>query len=266
MEGVRELYVESKSFKDPWTLSKLLRSISELVNLSCYQSTLDMGDLAQLQHLRRLKLDHSAIVSPASASLPCIPQLRHMSVEGSNIVSPSTRFLTTAFLPELRHLETAHPTQLAQFAPLIPRLQSIAFGSSFEDPAPLSAATSLLLLSLPRQPVAHRDLLSKLPSLPPFLHINTALSPTRPSLGVHDELIPALKDLLETKKSGLRVIFLCIEEVDATLISVVQQLEDRGIRVERGGGDMDFANAIVRMEEILAKEKRLIEKASQGNW
>ena len=101
-------------------------------------------------------------------------------------------------------------------------------------------------------------MLTKLPSLPPFLHTDICYHPTD-----HHDLVLALEDLLSTKKAGLRVIFLNDYGIDDAIEPLIKRFQERGIRVERTGYNTGFAEAIVRMQEIIGKEKRAAEQNAE---
>ena len=186
---------------------------------------MDVYDLAQLQQLRRFKLEYALVEGPPSSSLLCLPKLRQLTINGCPI--SASHFLTPAFLPQLRHVDADN---LDEFAPLMPQLESITSDDVVEDYALLSAATSLHLLPLPDHPDPRLDMFSKLPSLPPFLHIRFPLSLVR---NIQGAVVAALEALLETtKKSGLRVILLNDYGIGDSIDVLIQQFEELGVHVQ----------------------------------
>lgn len=70
-----------------------------------------------------------------------------------------------------------------------------------------------------------------------------------------------MEALLEAKKSGLRVILLNDYEIGDSIDVLIQQFQARGVRVLLVDKDLYFEGAIVEMEKIRAKEKRVEEEA-----
>lgn len=69
-----------------------------------------------------------------------------------------------------------------------------------------------------------------------------------------------LEDILESKKSGLRVLILRYYGAEVADESLIKKLEDQGVRVVREKEDLHFDEAVSRMNEILAEEKRVAER------
>ena len=212
--GVRDVFVDSAYSIDPSTVVKLLRCAPQVTNLRLYRTSVDVEDLAQLQQLRRLELDGCSIAGSTSSSLLRLPQLQRLYFYNCQIEHSACHLLTPAFLPRLRHVDTNDPAAVAS---LVPQLEIIIDGSGDPDYALLARATSLLLLPLPYYAEERLDMLAKLPSLPPFLHASMPLDDVSNYLDAHQELVEALEDLLETKKSGLRVIL--VNNYETTTVS-----------------------------------------------
>ena len=250
LDGVKDMFVQSQYFTDASTFAKLLRCAPQLINLRVGCGSVDIVDLAQLQRLRRLELVGCSIVGSPSSSLLHLPQLQRLEINNCRVSDSARHFLTPTFLPQLRHLDVEN---FDSVAPLIPQLESITSAYVTQNYTLLSTATSLLLLSLPRQPVARRAMLSKLPTLPPFLHLKFGRD--------WREGVVAMEALLEAKKSGLRVILLNDYEIGDSIDVLIQQFQARGVRVLLVDKDLYFEGAIVEMEKIRAKEKRVEEEA-----
>ena len=123
----------------------------------------------------------------------------------------------------------------------------------------LSRAKSLLLLPLSQYSDERLDMLSNLPSLPPFLHINFAAIR---DIDVDHEVALALEEVLEAKKPGLRIILLNDYGIDDSVKSLIQRLEQRGIRMQLVDKGLDFDGAIVEMYRIRVKEQRATEEGA----
>ena len=257
--GVKDMYVDSEYFADASsTLAKLLRCAPQVVNLYVYGGSVDVYDLAQLQQLRRLRLFNCSVLGSPSSSLLHLPQLQRLELFDCRFDDSALHFLTPNILPQLRRVDV---DGLNIIAPLIQQLEFINYASDELNYTLLSRAKSLLLLPLPVSPEERLDMLAKLPSLPPFLHAAIPSYDDSNYLNPYEELVEALEDLLETKKSGLRVILVNDYRIDDSIKSLIPRFQERGIRVQLVDGELDFDGAIVEMEKIRAKEKR----ASEGS-
>ena len=195
------------------------------------------------------------IVGTPSSSLLRRPQLQHLSIANCRFDNSALQFFTPAFLPQLRHLESDSDAY-EYFAPLIPQLEIIDCGSKLNNTV-LAHAKSLLLLPFPYdQTLERHDMLSTLPSPPPFLHIHFCPEYFQ---GFQALLGDALEDLLETTKTGLRVIILNDWEFSDAINSRIQQLEESGVRVQLADWCLKFKGAIIEMEKIREEEKRATE-------
>lgn len=251
-EMVKELSVEY-AFESGENPSKLLRSTPGLVKLSLKSATVDASDLAGLHHLRRLNLQQCGIAGPPVSSLLCIPQLEEMSIYQGHLIDSPSYFLTPAFLPRLRRLHHVD-FWLTQFRRSVPQLE--LFDAEWFAPAyDLLVHTSLLLLPLPYFSEDRVAMFSHLPRIPPFLFLDRVTM---------EHVQEALEDLLTSKKTGLRVLFVRGDGLDAASDSLIKQLVERGVRVERETEDLRYDLVIPKMEKILAEEKRAKEVA--GLW
>ena len=259
--GLQDMFVNSVSFTDASTLAKLLRSVPQVVDLRLRSATADIGDLARLQQLRRLELFDCSVVGSASSSLLRLPQLQRLEISYSRVLDSARQFLTPAVLPQLRRVKTDFHDEVAS---LVPQLEIITFVSGHPEYALLARAKSLLLLPLPHYAHKRLDMLAKLPSFPPFLHIDITPHIVDDQLDDNQELLEALEDLLETSKSGLPVILLNDHGISDRIGVLIQRFEERGVRVQLGDHHLDFEGAIVEMEKIRKKEKRAAEAAVIG--
>ena len=258
VEGVRDLCVSARKIGDSSALRRLLKSTPHVLNLLCHGGTIMVGDLARLQMFRRLELVYIDVIGSPSSSLLCLPNLQRLSMTDVTLEDSPSHFLTPAFLPRLRHIDT---DDLGSFAPLIAQLEIIGCDSDYSgyaDYTLLSRAKSLLLLPLSRYPGDRFAMFSNLPSLPLFLHIDFTWYT---HIGVDHEVPIALEELLEAKNSGLRVILLNDHGINDSSRSLIQRLEERGIRVQLLDEYRNFDGAIVEMEKIRAEEKRAVEEA-----
>ena len=247
LEGVRDLHV-TNLVKGSSTVSKLFRSAPQVVNLCVYGRSVDIHDLAPLQQLRRIRLFNCFIVGSPSSSPLRLPQLQRLDTNRCRVEDSARRFLTPAFLPQLRHFDTDN---LDIIVPLIQQLEIIVNNSHNVDYTILARADSLLLLPLPLYADERLDMLSMLPSLPPFVHINA-------SHHSYQVLAVALEALLATTKKGLRVIMLNDHGVDDSIKSLIQRFEERGVRVQLVDEELDLYGAVAEMETIRAKEDRSV--------
>ena len=254
VDGVRELYVNSDVLNDPSTLPKLLRSTPFLTNLFLVGGSIDIGDLAPLQQPRRMRLEECSLVGSPSSSLLRLPQLQRLHIVDCHVQDSAAHFLTPASLPQLRHFET---DDLDILAPLAQQLEIITNNSYNVDYTLLACAGSLLLLPLPLNTDERLDMLSTLRSLPPFLHIDITGYSFDSDMEV--VLVDAMEDLLETKKSGLRVILMNDHEINDSIKSLIQRFEERGVRVQLVDKHLEFEGAIIEMERIREEEKRAAE-------
>ena len=256
--GVKDMFVNSMFVTDPSTLAKLLRCAPQVINLRVLGGSVDIYDLAQLQQLRRVELAICSIVRTPSSSLLCLPQLQRLDIKKCRVEDSALHFLTPAFLPQLRRVNT---DDLDIVSPLIQQLEIINARPFRWDFALLARATSLLLLPLPHSADERLEMLAKLPSLPPFLHAAIPPYEVGNYSDAQKEIVEALEDLLETKKSGLRVILVNDYEIDDSIESLIRRFQERGIRVQLVDEESDFSDAIDEMEKIRAKEKRASEGA-----
>ena len=257
--GVKSLRVSFGSV-DSDRLASILRCAPLLVNLDIMGDGLDIDDLVPLQHLRRVSFYDTEIVDSAPLSSPHLPSLRYMTLFESVVFPSASQFLTTSFLPHLRHLELIEMETPTDIARMLPQLEALAFmpaeryttdGDAYEALCP---SQSLLLLDTPFDSEVRHLLLSRIASFPPFLFLNSewgdAYNFTR-------ELLDLVEEIRETKEEGPRVILLSTQggTVREELLQLAPRLKEWGIRVEREDS-MDFARAIIKMEKILEEEKR----------
>ena len=259
MGGVKNLCVNSAYFTDASTLAKLLRCAPQVTNLYIIRGWVDIHDLARLQQLRRLEMISCSIVGSPPSSLLRLPHLRRLAIHNYPLGDSALLLLTPAFLPQLRHLDFDN---FRTVAPLIPQLEIVNCVSGRFDYTLLSRAKSLLLLPLPHYAHERLDMLAKLPSLPPFLHIH--VPPYALGGYLETDLVQALEDLLKTKKSGLRVILLNDYEIDDGIRSLFQRFEERGVRVQLVDEELDFEGAVIEMRKIRMEEKRAAEAVGEG--
>ena len=256
VEGVRDLYVSANYDGDSSTLPKLLKSTPHLLNLYCNDVAMELGDLAPLQKLCRLQLVTVDVAGSHSSSRLCLPHLRRLAMIDLRLQEPAPHFLTPACLRRLRRLET---DDFDFTDPLIPQLEIINPYSEAVDYPLLSHAKSLLLLPLSQYFDERLDMLFNLPSLPPFLHIDYAS--VMDFDDVDYEVALALEELLGAKKPGLRIILLNDHGIEDSVKSLIQRLQERGIRVQLVDKELDFDGAIEEMYRIRAEEKRASEAA-----
>ena len=257
--GVKDMSVYSADLTDASTLAKLLRCTPQVSSLYVSDASVDIEDLAQLHQLRRLRLGECSIVGSLSSSLLRLPHLRQLSLVACPIDESALHFFTPAFLPQLRRVDT---DDLDSLAPLAQQLEIIIDYSHDRHYAILARAKSLLLLAPPFHVNKRLDMFAKLPSLPPFLH--AAIPPYDFSYNpdAEQELVEALEYLLETEKSGLRVILLDDYGIDDSIKSVIQQFMERGVRVQMVDDDLYFNDgAVEEMDKIRAEEQRASEAA-----
>ena len=162
--------------------------------------------------------------------------------------------LTPACLPQLRYLDVcgsgSYATQVIR--PFLPQLHAVEL-NPFEY-ALLSTAESLRLLLLPFGRHSRLEIFSALASLPPFVSIDDDKYWPIGDESLQ-EILDTLKDLLETAKTGLRVVLLSTQIINGEMEVMIQQLEDRGIRVVREGRKLSFSRSVEILEEILEEEK-----------
>ena len=250
------MFVDSTYFADTWMLAKLLRCVPQVANLRAPGGTVGIKTLAQLQQLRRIRWANFSIFGCRSSAPIHLPQLQRLDTYNCQVEDSARQFLTPAVLPLLRHVDT---DDLDIVAPLVRHLEIINCESDNVDYTILARAESLLLLPLPSYADERLDMLSKLPSLPPFLHVNIDQYFSRDH---QEETAAAMEALLGTRKLGLRVILLNDYEVGASIKSLIQRFEERGVRVQLVDEELDFEGAIVEMEKIRAEEKRAAEAAA----
>ena len=253
VEGAQDLSISGfYDAEDLSTVSELLRSTPNVTNVYLFGSTINIGDLARLQQLRRLLLVTITVEASLPPSTLFIPNLRQLEMLDTIVPPSAIDFLSPSFLPELRYLDVESDSSIpTSLAGLIPQLGAVRYDDA-DLPLTITLAKSLLLLSLPGY-----DLLSQLPSLPPFIHIDF--------YGYYDPVqysADALDEILGSAETGPRVIFIYNFNSNVALDSAIKRCEVRGIRVERGE-DMIFERAIERMEEILKEEKQAAEKAER---
>ena len=253
VDGVRDLYIEQIQHGNFSTLPRLFRSTPHLLNLLCCGGTMVVGDLAQLQRLRRLRFVSMNVFGSPASSLLCLPHLEQLSMNQFSVLNSASHFLTPASLPQLRRIDT---DRLARTTPLVQQLKIVTIESDtrmrgYGDYTLLAPAKSLLLLPLPEYSRDRLAIFTNLPSLPPFLHINFY-----PGTQFSHEVAVALEEVLGANKPGLRIILLNNHGIDDRIRSLIQQLKERGIRVQMVDKRLDFDGAIVEMYRIRAKEER----------
>lgn len=241
---------------------KLLRCVPLLENLALGPGYVDIAGLAGLQHLRRLEISCTRLLGLSSTrSLACV-RLKDLRMDMAHI-DPSA--FTTAFLPAVRYLDTTAfdsrlPSSLAQ------QIDGIRMKSP--SPRLLGARSSglkksLLLLQISDSSDVHDVVVMRLlDPLPPFLLVDHE-DPAEASKTVTQ----ILEESSTRNKKGLRVVFLRIAnrgELQRNLQSMIEKLEQGGVRVERHEGALGLFGAAARMEEILAKEKRVAEDVASG--
>ena len=260
LRGVKDMFVDSAYFTES-TIAKLLRCAPQVANLYIIRGSVDIHDLARLQQLRRLEMIGCFIVGSPSSSLLRLPHLQRLSLYNCRLNRSATHFLTPTFLPRLRHL---HVPSCALADSLVQQLEIITCNEGYEDYTVLARAESLLLLPLPLDTDERLDMLSKLPSLPPFLHID----PMQYGDGVGSDwdqlLAVALEALLATTKTGLRVILLNDYGIGDRIDVLVQRFQERGVRVQLVDKYLEFKGAILEMEKLRAKKKRAAELKELG--
>ena len=72
-----------------------------------------------------------------------------------------------------------------------------------------------------------------------------------------------MKELLSSTKAGLRVVFLGSREGEEVFDHYGERFATHGIRLIQPENRLRFDEAIVKMEEILAEEKRAEEKVEK---
>ena len=261
VKEVEDLFVNSTKFDDPSTLSHLLRSTPNLINLCCANCKVDTADLANLVQLRRLVLDSVEVVGSLPSPVNnCIPKLSQLRTHETTVDLTAAHFLTPAFLPQLRYLNiNSYLLRPNSIEPLVKQIERLAVDVDEGEFLP-SIPESLLLLSVAPGRFDRRVILSHLSVLPAFLSIDFSEDLVA---DLQQEIKYALEDILASGKTGLRVIILgqCMEDVE--LNALVGQCAEKGVRVEKLNEVLDFAMAFSKMEEILAEKKRAAELSAQ---
>lgn len=264
MEEVQKLFIHMHNV-ETLDMSKL-RCTPHLISLGigdCDELSLD--DLAQFQKLQELALIQvNMVVSPASPPLR-LPCLRHLvySCYSLDRDQPAFPSLKSETFPQLRYLQILHVIP-PDITTLLPQLEAIRITP--ELPALLPAAKSLQLLELPCDPSTRLDMLSRLPSLPPFLFLDFATHHALdPELQFRRQQVrDALEQLADDQRAGHRVILLRKFGIDETVEVVISRLRQRAIQVVVVETQIFFSGAIAEMERILAEENKKRERDGMG--
>ena len=240
------------------SISSTLRVIPQVVNISLFQGTVGIDDLAQLQQLRQLELDYVDVLGSPASSMLCLPSLQFLQLAQCTISTP--RLLSPGDLPQLRHLDFfSEAAVLTTLASLIPQLHALQVRHWHRDL--FRTAANLRLLVLPVFPSDRLEILSNPSSLPPFLSIDFGNS--RAPSKARQQVIDTLTELLATTKIGLRVVLLHNGGIDDAIDALIKQLEGRAIRVVREEQKLDFDGAIRAMERVSAEEQRAEQKQAE---